>query len=116
MNARRMGCKQEEQKTYRGPSKECENKIVYIYGPYPQRRGERSGGGDLRPSTGKRRRVRRDAARRIAGGAARRETETKPVPTVYGRSPSGSTKRAAWRHPESVARNVENRVKAWIPR
>ncbi|HNK43728.1 MAG TPA: hypothetical protein PKL17_03035, partial [Pseudomonadota bacterium] len=70
------------------------------------------------PSTGKRKSVcaeTRGAADLLAV-QLRRETETKPVLTVYEALAQWiDEKRAAWRHPESVARNVENRVKAWIP-
>jgi hypothetical protein len=73
---------------------------------------------DLRPEHGQA----EEPVRRDAGGGGllavqlRRETETKPVPTVYEALAQWiDEKRAAWRNPDTVARNVENRVKVWIP-
>ena len=42
--------------------------------------------------------------------------ETKPVLTVHEALAQWiDEKRAAWRHPDTVARNVANRIKVWIP-
>lgn len=46
----------------------------------------------------------------------RQQTLTKPVPTVYEALAQWiDEKRPAWRNPDSVARNVQNRVTVWIP-
>ena len=98
---------------------ECENKIVYIYGPYPPAEGRTKWRVVIYdPSTGKRKSVcaeTRGAADLLAV-QLRRETETKPVPTVYEALAQWiDEKRAAWRNPERVSRHVKNCIKSWIP-
>ena len=70
------------------------------------------------PSTGKRKSLcaeTRGAADLLAV-QLRRETETKPVLTVYEALAQWTDeKRAVWRNPDAVARDVDNRIKAWIP-
>ncbi len=73
---------------------------------------------DLRPEHGQAKEpVRRDeGAADLLAVQLRRETETKPVLTVYEALGQWiGEKRAAWRNPDSVAHNVEKRVTVWIP-
>jgi integrase len=120
VNARRTEfANRQQRKRIADLVKECENKIVYIYGPYPPAAGRTKWRIVIYdPSTGKRKSLcaeTRGAADLLAV-QLRRETETKPVLTVYEALAQWiNEKRAAWRHPDSVARNVENRIKVWIP-
>ncbi|MBL9044544.1 MAG: hypothetical protein JNM83_23230, partial [Myxococcales bacterium] len=120
MNARRTEfANRQQKKRIADLVKECENKIVYIYGPYPPAEGRTKWRIVIYdPSTGKRKSLcaeTRGAADLLAV-QLRRETETKPVLTVFEALAQWiDEKRAAWRNPDRVARHVENRVKAWIP-
>ena len=70
------------------------------------------------PSTGKRKSLCAETrgAADLLTVQLRRETETKPVLTVYEALGQWiGEKRAAWRNPDSVAHNVEKRVTVWIP-
>ena len=98
---------------------QCENNRVYIYGPYPPAEGRTKWRVVIYdPITGRRKSLcaeTRGAADLLAV-QLRRETETKPVLTVHEALAQWiDEKRAAWRNPDTVARNVDNRVKAWIP-
>jgi integrase len=99
--------------------KECENKIVYIYGPYPPAEGRTKWRVVIYdPSTGRRKSVCEETrgAADLLAEQLRRETETKPVLTVYEALTQWiDEKRSAWRNPDRVARGVENRIKVWIP-
>ena len=121
MNARRMEfANRKNKKRIVDIINECENKIVFIYGPYPPAEGRTKWRVVIYdPSTGRRKIVceeTRGAADLLAVQLRREtETETKPVLTVYEALAQWiDEKRAAWRHPDSVARNVENRFNAWI--
>ena len=86
MNARRTEfANRKNKKRIADLVKECENKIVYIYGPYPPAEGRTKWRVVIYdPSTGKRKSVcaeTRGAADLLAV-QLRRETETKPVLTV----------------------------------
>ena len=120
VNARRTEFENRQQKKRIADLvKECENKIVYIYGPYPPAAGRTKWRIVIYdPSTGKRKSLcaeTRGAADLLAV-QLRRETETKPVLTVYEALAQWTDeKRAVWRNPDAVARDVDNRIKAWIP-
>jgi len=120
VNARRTEfANKQQKKRIADLVKECEHNIVYIYGPYPPSSGRTKWRVVIYdPSTGKRKSVcaeKRSSADMLAV-QLRRQTETKPTPTVYEALGQWiEEKRTVWRHPESVARNIAFRVKSWIP-
>ncbi|MBL8633363.1 MAG: tyrosine-type recombinase/integrase [Myxococcales bacterium] len=120
MNARRTEYRSRQlTKRIEGIVAECQHKIVYVYGPYPPSEGRTKWRVIVYdPSTGGRRSVSAETTRTAASLAEllRKETETKPVPTVHEALDQWiEHKRVVWRNAERVARNVENRIKVWIP-